>query len=139
MAVGSVRRGRVYSTYSKNIIIGDPMPLKHLQESIGAGRADRVMQRVALDLQALDLTFEYRPRAEMQDVDTLNHLVHETKASEAQLREFLAEKPMTQQQVLTVAVARPGRPTRRMLDRGASEVAMALVARSNKETPGGGV
>ncbi len=89
-----IEKGRVYSQYSQNIIHGDPKSLRWLADSIESGRANRQMQRVALALQALDITFKYHPREEMADVDALSRFAVDRRGSREALSRFLdTDKP----------------------------------------------
>lgn len=93
-----IEKGHLYSQYSKNVIHGDPKSLRWLADSIESGRANRQMQRVAMALQGLDIEFQYHPRDEMTDVDTLSKFAVAHHSSKAELERFLAtDNPMLEQ------------------------------------------
>ena len=98
-------KGRMYSQYSENIIHGDPKSLRWLADSIESGRANRQMQRVALALQALDITFKYHPREEMADVDALSRFAVDRRGSREALTRFLETDDPDVESTLIVAVA----------------------------------
>ncbi len=107
-----IDKGRVYSQYSENIIHGDPKSLRWLADSIEMGRANRQMQRVALALQAITITFKYHPRAEMDDVDTLSRFALVDRSSHEALKQFLeSDKPTLDEDMIIVAAAVPARAT----------------------------
>ena len=112
-------KGRVYSKYCQNIIHGDPKSLRWLADSIASNKANRQMQRVALGLQALRISFIYHPRAEMADVDALSRFCVADESNRAELEAFLAsdkEHPGAAAEApFTVAIGMPLReslPTR---------------------------
>lgn len=100
-----VVKGGDYSRYSKNVIIGDPLPLHRLSDVLNHPKPNRLLERVALELQHLDLTFEYRPRKEMQDVDFLGRFQADNKSDVARLQAFLNEGRTVQIPPIPVAVA----------------------------------
>jgi hypothetical protein len=107
-----VDKGRVYSQYSSNVIHGDPKSLRWLADSIEAGRANRQMQRVALALQALDITFKYHPREEMADVDALSRFVADRRCSREALFRFLeTDKPDLESTLIAAVTMMPMRDT----------------------------
>jgi hypothetical protein len=100
-----IEKGRMYSSYSKNIIHGDPKSLYWLADSIATGRANRQMQRVALALQALDITFQHHPRQEMEDVDSLSKFAINHRGSRKDLERFLAtDKPVVENTLIAAVV-----------------------------------
>jgi hypothetical protein len=126
-------KGRVYSQYSANIIHGDPKSLRWLADSIESGRANRQMQRVAMALQALDITFMYHPREEMADVDALSRFAVDRRGSRESLKRFLATDKEVVENTLIVAVTIPSRnnvPTR-------GKDAIALPAGVGPDSPPG--
>ncbi len=108
-------KGRMYSQYSENIIHGDPKSLRWLADSIESGRANRQMQRVALALQAVDITFMYHPREEMADVDALSRFAVDRRGSREALMRFLETDEPEVESTLIAAVATL--PTREMPNR----------------------
>ena len=119
-------KGRVYSQYSQNIIHGDPKSLYWLADSIATGRANRQMQRVALSLQALDITFKHHPRQEMEDMDSLSKFAIDHRGSRDELQKFLAtDKPVVENTLIAAAVmqVRTHLP-KRLIDTSASSIAV---------------
>jgi hypothetical protein len=104
-----VEKNRTYSQYSENIIHGDPKSLRWLAESIEKGQANRQMQRVALALQAMRITFKYHPREEMHDVDTLSRFAVDRRSSREELEAFLASDKPAVENTLIVATVVPAR------------------------------
>ncbi len=100
-----IEKGRMYSSYSKNIIHGDPKSLYWLADSIATGWANRQMQRVTLALQALDITFQHHSRQEMEDVDSLSKFAINHRGSRKDLERFLAtDKPVVENTLIAAVV-----------------------------------
>ncbi len=129
-------KGRVYSQYSKNIIHGDPKSLRWLADSIESGRSNRQMQRVALALQALDITFKYHPREEMVDVDALSRFALDRRGSRESLKKFLATDKEAIENTLIVA-ATVATQTQNMRSRGGGMDAIAIPAGVGPDSPPG--
>ena len=98
-------KGRDLAMYSKNIIIGDPLPLHRLRDVLAQARPNRSLWNVAAALQSLDITFLYRPREEMVDVDTLGRFVSGEPSDEKRLKEFLQADAEVPEIVIPVAPA----------------------------------
>ncbi len=116
-----IEKGRVYSQYSANVIHGDPKSLRWLADSLETGRANRQMQRVALALQAIDISFKYHPREEMADVDALSRFAVAKRSSQEELLQFLAtDRPALMDMLIVAAVGltRTNLPDRLKVEQG---------------------
>ena len=85
-----MEKGQHYARNSRNIIHGDPLSLRWLQDAIVSGRASGRMHRAALALQSLNILFQYHPRAEMEHVDAISRFQADVESSVEELEAFLA-------------------------------------------------
>ena len=71
-------KGRLYTEYSRNIIISDAKSLEDLYNT-AANTTNRVIGHALMQLQGLDIKVRIVPRAELMDVDMFPRVLHQPK------------------------------------------------------------
>ena len=73
-----VDKGRIFSEYSRNVIISDAKSLEDLYNT-AANTTNRVIQHALMQLQHLEIKVRIVPRVELMDVDMFPRVLHQPK------------------------------------------------------------